>query len=186
MYLADVTRCMADYARAPGYGEQALNIAREVGSHNAEGWALYTLGQLNQDLGNPATARTYFEQALPLFREIGSGSNVMGSLAGLAWAAQAQGDPAQAQALVGEILAYLETGRTLVAYARPVWIYLTCYLVLRANGDPHAPTILANAHRLLQEQAARIPDEALRRSFLENVAENREIVAEFARSQMPQ
>jgi tetratricopeptide (TPR) repeat protein len=186
MYLADVTRCMADYARARGYGEQALNIAREVGSHNAEGWALYTLGQLNQDLGNPATARTYFEQALPLFREIGSGSNVMGSLSGLAWAAQAQGDPAQAQALVGEILAYLEAGRTLVAYARPVWIYLTCYQVLQANGDPRAPTILANAHRLLQEQAARIPNKALRRSFLENVAENRELIAEYARSQLPQ
>ncbi len=185
MYLADVTRCLVDYAGARGYGEQALNIAREVGSHNAEGWALYTLGQLNQDLGNPATARTYFEQALPLFREIGSGSNVMGSLAGLAWAAQAQGDPAQAQALVGEILAYLEAGRTLVAYARPVWIYLTCYQVLRANGDPRAPTILANAHRLLQEQAARIPDDALHNSFLENVAENRELVAEFARSQLP-
>jgi hypothetical protein len=35
----------------------------------------------------------------------------------------------------------------------------------------------------LQEHAARTPDEALRRSFLKNVAENREIVAEFERSQ---
>jgi hypothetical protein len=29
----------------------------------------------------------------------------------------------------------------------------------------------------------RLPDEAMRRSFLENVAENRELLAEFARSQ---
>jgi hypothetical protein len=37
---------------------------------------------------------------------------------------------------------------------------------------------LVTAHRALQERAAKIEDEALRRSFLENVAVNREIVAE--------
>ena len=37
----------------------------------------------------------------------------------------------------------------------------------------------------MQEQAARIPDEAMRRSFLENVAENRELAAEFERANGP-
>ena len=60
-----------------------------------------------------------------------------------------------------------------------------CYRVLRANGDPRAAEILALGHRLLQEQAGRIPDEALRRSFLENVAENRELAAEFAAANSP-
>jgi hypothetical protein len=57
--------------------------------------------------------------------------------------------------------------------------------VLRANGNPQAGEILATGHRLLQEQAGRIPDEALRRSFLENVAENRELAAEFAAANSP-
>ena len=35
------------------------------------------------------------------------------------------------------------------------------------------------AYNLLQEQAARIDDEELRRSFLENVASHREIVSEL-------
>jgi hypothetical protein len=110
----------------------------------------------------------------------------MGSLAGLAWAALTENDLTQAQAYVAEILAYLEGGGKLDNDSRPFWIYLTCYQVLRAGDDPHAPAILATAHQMLQDQAAGIPDEALRHSFLENVAENREIVAEFRRSQLPQ
>ena len=41
--------------------------------------------------------------------------------------------------------------------------------------------LLAAAHSLLQERAGRIDDEALRRSYLENVAANREIAAGFSR-----
>jgi hypothetical protein len=104
-------------------------------------------------------------------------------LAGLASTELALANLVQAQAHVAEILAYLDAGGMLPANYKPFWVYLTCYQVLRAGGDPRAAEILATAHRLLQEQAARLPDEAMRRSFLENVAENREIVAEFARSQ---
>jgi hypothetical protein len=42
--------------------------------------------------------------------------------------------------------------------------------------------LLAEAHALLQERAATIGDEAMRRSFLENVAAHREIAEEFERS----
>ena len=44
-----------------------------------------------------------------------------------------------------------------------------------------AMDILANAHALLRERATKISDEALRRSFLENVPEHREIVSEYER-----
>jgi hypothetical protein len=59
----------------------------------------------------------------------------------------------------------------------PYWVLLTCYQVLHAGRDPRAGEILEAAHRLLQARAGQIDDEALRRSFLENVAANREIVA---------
>ena len=68
----------------------------------------------------------------------------------------------------------------------PFRIYLACYRVLRANADPRAASILAVGHGLLQEQASHIPDEALRRSFLENVAENRELAAEFTDATRPE
>jgi hypothetical protein len=51
--------------------------------------------------------------------------------------------------------------------------------VLRANEDPRAREVLGRAYRLLREWADRIEDQDLRRSFLENVAVNREIVREY-------
>jgi hypothetical protein len=44
------------------------------------------------------------------------------------------------------------------------------------NHDPRAQDILRAAYHLLQEWAARISDEEMRRSFLENVAAHREII----------
>ena len=61
----------------------------------------------------------------------------------------------------------------------PLRIYLTCYQVLQANDDPRADRVLITAYDLLQERAAKIDDELLRRSYLENVAAHREIVEEM-------
>jgi hypothetical protein len=47
---------------------------------------------------------------------------------------------------------------------------------LQANADPRARGTLNAAHNLLQEIAAKIDDEALRASFLQNVRFNREVV----------
>jgi adenylate cyclase len=57
---------------------------------------------------------------------------------------------------------------------------LTCYQVLHAANDPRADAVLERAHAQLQEQATKITDEAMRRSFLENVPYHREIVAAWA------
>jgi hypothetical protein len=100
------------------------------------------------------------------------------SLAGLAHVSLTLGDLTQAQAQVEEILNYLETN-SLGGTDGSFRVYLTCYRVLRANQDPRAQEILSTAHRLLQEQAAKISDEEMRRSFLENVAAHREIVEEM-------
>jgi len=55
-------------------------------------------------------------------------------------------------------------------------IALICYRVLEANHDPRAATVLETAQRVLQEYAAQIPNTALRRSFLDNVATHRELL----------
>jgi hypothetical protein len=65
----------------------------------------------------------------------------------------------------------------------PYFTYLTCYRVFQANDDARAGEILTTAHQVLQENAAMLSDEASRRSFLENVQANREIVEEFGRLQ---
>ncbi len=185
--LGLLSRRLADYGRAQECEEQALRLAREGGYGDLEGDALTALGDLNLELGAPAAARGYYEQALSVFQQREMHAQlIFPAQAGLAWAALMLGEKAEAQAHLAEILAYLEGGGVLRGTWDPFRIYLVCYRVLRANGDPRAASILATGHRLLQEQAGRIPDEALRRSFLENVAENRELAAEFAAAQQPQ
>jgi len=185
--LGLLSRRLADYGRAQECEEQALRLAREGGYGDLEGDVLTALGDLYLELGAPAAARGYYEQALSVFQQREMHAQlIFPARAGLAWAALMLGEKAEAQAHLAEILAYLEGGGVLRGTWAPFRIYLVCYRVLRANGDPRAASILATGHRLLQEQAGRIPDEALRRSFLENVAENRELAAEFAAAQQPQ
>jgi hypothetical protein len=82
---------------------------------------------------------------------------------------------------VGEILPCLDDDPSLEGAEDDLKVFLACYQVLQASEDPRAAHILSQAHRLLQERAAKISDEKLRRSFLENVAAHREIISEFAK-----
>jgi tetratricopeptide (TPR) repeat protein len=181
------------------HGQQTLLIAKEVGDRHIQGRTLTLLGHALSKLARRSTARPssprsepatssvesahehlaeaseVYEQALALRRELGQPHLVMESLAGLARVSLAQNDLIQAQAQVEEILTHLES-KTLDGTDEPLRIYLTCYHVLRAAQDPRAQEILNTAHNLLQERAAKIGDEELRRSFLENVAVHREIV----------
>ncbi|MCP4536402.1 MAG: tetratricopeptide repeat protein [Chloroflexi bacterium] len=148
-----------------------------------------------------AGAADAYHQAMDIRRELGQPNLVIESLAGLARVLLAQDDLTQAQVYVEEILDHLESNTSLTSpmhaldgTSEPLLIYLTCYRVLQAvydrggatsseqgTGDqyPRARAILQTAYHLLQEQAAKIDDEEIRRSFLENVAAHREIVDEW-------
>jgi len=98
----------------------------------------------------------------------------------LADLALAQGDLAAALTHVEALLPVLG-GAPLASSYEPLRIYWTCYRALKATDDPRASGILAAAHGLLQSQAALIQDAALRHTFLQQVAANREIAAEWLR-----
>ena len=61
--------------------------------------------------------------------------------------------------------------------ADPIRVYLTCVQGLKELQDPRWIELLENAHKLLMEQAAKLPDDESRRAFLENIPWHREIVA---------
>lgn len=153
-------------------------MARDVGDPNVLGYALTRLGHALVGAGHLAEAAEAYRDALALRRELGQSNLAMETLAGLARVSLAENDRAKAQAEVKEILDFLEAGYRLDGTDEPFRAYLTCYRVLAANEDARAPAILSQAHRLLREQAARIENNAMRRSFLENVPAHREIVAE--------
>jgi tetratricopeptide (TPR) repeat protein len=144
-----------------------------------QGDSALVLGHALAGLGDTEGATAAYEQALQRYRQSGFLNPPMEALAGLARVALEQGDPAQALLHVEEILDHLQA-HTLDGTYEPFRVYWTCYRVLRAHHDPRAAQILHIAYTLLQQRAAGIEDENLRRSFLENVEANRRIVEEWA------
>ncbi|RIK39407.1 MAG: hypothetical protein DCC55_18250 [Chloroflexi bacterium] len=159
--------------------QQALESARTVGYRENESKILSKVGRAALILGRLEEATVAYEQALAIRTELQQPTQRMEALAGLADVALAQGDPARALSHIEPILAHLETG-SLEGVLDPIEIYLTVYETLRANGDERATPLLATAHDLLQQRASQIGDDALRRSFLENVPSHRRLVEAFA------
>jgi tetratricopeptide (TPR) repeat protein len=178
--LSRLCRLVGDPERACDYGLRAVSIAQEAVDHHREANALTVLAHALSVSDRQAEAADVYQQALGMQRRMGERNLIMEPLAGLAHIALARDDLDQAQELVGEILAYLETG-TLDGTEQPFRVYLTCYHVLSANQDPRAPGVLIEAYNLLNARAATIGDEDLRRSYLGNVAIHQEIVREYER-----
>ena len=146
----------------------------------ANSWA--GLGLILGDQDRWVESGDAYGRALALWREQNDQLNVALAQAGLAWAAQARGETAQAQMHVEGILPHLhESEKIFSVVLGPYTVYLTCYRVLAAVGDPRAAGVLEQAHGLVQERAARIPDPEQRRSCTENLIEVRAILAEHAR-----
>jgi tetratricopeptide (TPR) repeat protein len=141
-----------------------------------EGVILNELGIVATDLGKYDAARTAFESAVALYRGLGQTDRLAESLAGLADVSHSRGDSARARTAIDEILGHLESAPELLGAERPFRVHLICYQVLHSAGDARAEPVLERAYNLLQARASRIPDEAVRRSFLEKVATHREIV----------
>jgi adenylate cyclase len=174
--LALLHHQLGEDRQAQEYARRALAIHRATFGPHRPALALTRLGNALVGLGELTEGRAAYQEALDLRRELGQAHLATEPLAGLARVALAQGDLVQAGGYVAQILAHLETG-SLDGTDEPIRIYLTCYRVLRANEDPRADKVLAEAYQLLQGRAAKIEDKELRRSFLENVTANRELVA---------
>ncbi len=167
---------LGDNQAAYQYGQQALNIAQKIANRMQQGYVWTNLGHAQTGLSHWAEAAEAYYHAAQLRRELGEHHLAMEPIAGLARVHLAQGQISKARACVEEILCYLENS-TLDGTEEPLKVYATCYHILRDMQDPRSQTILETAHRLLEERAARISNQDLRNSFLENVPENREIVA---------
>jgi tetratricopeptide (TPR) repeat protein len=170
--IGDILCYQGDYAGARERLAQALCVGQSIGDRANQGYIMANMGRALVGLEHWAEAAAAYQQALALRQELGQQNLAIECLAGLATVSLAQDDLAQAQTLVEEILNYPD----LEDVGELLEVYLTCYHVLRAGQDPRAQTILEKAHHLLQEEAAKIADEEMRRSFLENVPAHREIM----------
>jgi tetratricopeptide (TPR) repeat protein len=173
-YLSRTLHCLEDDHAALKYALDTLPLARQV----ERGEVLIELGRALTGLGRLEEAVASYQQALEVSRELDMSAVATESLVGLVQVSLAGGEASQVQTCLEEILSYLESER-LENLDEPFAVYLTCYRALQAAGDPRAGAILDAGHRLLQERATWIEDQALRNAYLENVAAHRELIAAY-------
>ncbi len=156
------------YPEALASYRQALYIAREIGDRDGEALTLHHIGHILRDTGQLDQAEAHYFQALSLHRELGRLQYEPEELAGLADVALLQQKLPQAREYVRQIVAILTRNPTLDGSEEPFRVYLTCYEVLKAVGDPEANSLLRHAHDLLTRRSAQILDSETRRKFIEN------------------
>ena len=177
-FLSLLNHHLGDDGTAQEQSEKGLNIAIESCDRLAQGWLLDSLGYALLSQGKLDQAENAFQRALTLRREINEIHKTAESLAGLAQLALIQNRNRDAMEFVEEIL-YQEKTIGLAGTNQPFQIHLTCFQVLAASQDPRAEEILANAYQQLMAQKFNINNEALERSFLENVAAHHEILLAY-------
>ena len=174
-----------DFGAAENYARQAHDILHDLGIRYYQSHALVYLGHALAGQGQLDEAVTAYRQAAAIRQELGEPHLVAEVLSGLARVSLAQSDPAQALAYTEQIMSHLQNG-SLDGVDEPIRVYLTCYRILCAHHDPRAEAILETAYALLQTWAANINDEAVCRTFLENVAAHRDLLAVYRQRRLPQ
>jgi hypothetical protein len=167
---------MGNHELALSDAEQAWQIAQGMGSRLRQAQVLVARGRALAGILRPIRAVTAYQQALRLYVEIGGMAPLTSApQASLVGVALAQDKLEQALAHVEPMLSLLAADEPLVL-DEPFEVYLTCYRVLEASGDVRAASLLQRAEQRLRECAEHITDDALRRSFLENVAAHHAIL----------
>ncbi|HPR34958.1 MAG TPA: tetratricopeptide repeat protein [Anaerolineaceae bacterium] len=157
---------------------KAIEICKNVNDKGTECNALLYLGNIQVEMGNLFDAKEAYYSSIELWKQLGQLFLTNEPKAGLARVALQEGKLDEALGFVEQIMDFLKD-HNLDGTNEPMRIYLTCYQVLQAAGDPRADEILTQAHAILMERANKITDEAMRTSYLENVAANRQIVDIF-------
>lgn len=176
--------------------QQALYIARTHGYQAVEAEALTVWGQLLLARQQYTQAITVYREALNLWQKLGRTQRILLVQGGLVDSLRLNGDLSAAQEFVEAILAVsfpaltLAASRLLVATphtnpqppvsATPTvasQVLFACYQQLLTQGDVRATTLLHHAQQLLQAKAAKIVDEQLRHSFIEQIDAHRQLLA---------
>ncbi len=165
------------YEEADAFLRQALANARELAATDTEGVILCELGILAGRQEQPELARDHFAAALERHEAAEALVHALEDRAGLAEASLAIGDLDEARAHLAVVLTHLERDPEVTGAERPFRVYRLAYAVLRATGDDRAGPLLAQACARLEARAARLPDAAIRASYLQNVSDHRELLA---------
>ena len=163
------------YQQAEEYARQALREQRAVKSLSGEAAEMTHLALALEALGELGEASRLHMEARQLREEIGQIALALENTAGLARIALQQGHLEEALDLANTLYHWIQTGDVGGA-EHPFRLYLTVIdIFLAAGRHQEARQLVEEAVRRLEEQAGRISDPAVRRSFLEQVPLHRAI-----------
>jgi tetratricopeptide (TPR) repeat protein len=177
-------RCLGHLDQAREAGLRALEICRQTADTNFEIEALGKLGLVAMAKGDLAEARSWFEQAVILAESSEQALDCAENRSHLALVEARLGRCGLALRLSNDALAAMEAAHEVSDRLKTT--YWERAQILRMADDPAAAArYLERAYVALMAVAERISDLDLRRSFLENVAENRAILAAHRRGRVP-
>lgn len=165
------------FADAKAAAQHGLALARQMNSPMMEANALANLGAAERELGELDQAIADMQAGLAIRRTLGQPSDLGTDLCDLALAYLRAGKLDAARESAEEMLTLYATARDVMMRGEyMLWVAAQIY---HALGDhARARDLLAQAHALLLEKAAAIPDAESRASFLQYPF-NREILAAY-------
>ena len=168
------------YDEAQQYCITSLDLAEEAGYQSGAELCKWLMGRIYLAKGQLEKAEKAFQESVGI-QDSGDRTSPYSRmyLASMADVALAKDEKEQALAMVNKLL---EDGYDLTSETdnkNRVEILLTCYKVLQANDDPRQENALRHAYEIIQKQAKKISDKDLRKSYLENVIANREVIRYF-------
>jgi ATP/maltotriose-dependent transcriptional regulator MalT len=184
--LSELALREGDSAAAAAHAQASLDILVAADSRLYQIDALHNMGNAQLALGHWTAARDAFERDETIARAIDVSNKVISALEGQARVALVCGDVPRATDRVERLLEHAGGGDPLPAAAKLVGsdehrIRLTLHEVWHRARDPRADAALDGAHRALMRDAEAITDATLRRDFLTQIPEHREIAALWER-----
>ncbi len=166
-----------DFQTAHRYLAAALQLYQAIGDREGERNTRTFLGHAFFAAGQYPEAVEAYQQSLKIWGALMEGAGeASDTLAGFARALYATGNIQQAKEEIEKIVDNVMSGAVIFTY-EPFRVYLNCFHVLYRLGDPRARAIVDRAYNIIQEQAQRISEEHLRRTFMEKIPVIREIIA---------
>lgn len=179
--LGYIQMVIGDLWSARRLQEQVLKESTAIGDANSQADSLNNLGELAEQTGDYTGAVRRYAEAREIFVATGGIAATLEPWAGLARCALAQGRLDDARQLATEIWNYMRANETEELFS-PAVQYKTVADIFDALGDTETSyAAIEIGYREVMARAEKISDREWRKSFLENVAENRAIVEMWER-----
>jgi class 3 adenylate cyclase/tetratricopeptide (TPR) repeat protein len=177
--LAQVERECGDFTAALERLDGARQWAHANEDREFEAQCLTELALTAEAAGLFDRAEQAARAALHLYASLGIEASMTTDLATLACVHLARGDAKSACALADRLLAIFEQSEVhQIEYPQRA-LFVAAQAAAACGKQASAAALLKRAYELVMAQALRISDDLLRRSYLENVRINRDVIAAF-------